>query len=161
YACDALACDAGRQILILSAAGPETAIKSLAAALNSDARVKFETEMDTPFFRYYGAVRHPGGYRISRHRMDFNTWHLLALAKADGLRPVLSEEALWQELRSERYTTPLLRSWVPWLMEELKERKGLQTLEQVGCNAGLLVAGDGTVDELVSIGLRRGSLRVK
>ena len=47
------------------------------------------------------------------------------MAKVPGLILALSEESLWQELRSDRYTTPILRAWVPWLLERLKEDGGL------------------------------------
>jgi hypothetical protein len=160
FVCDALACDPEQHITILSVAGPETAVKSLAATLYSDARVKFETDVPPTFGRYSAPTRHPDGYKIHRHRMDFNTWHILAVAKVEGLLPVLSEESLWQELRSDRYTTPLLRSWVPWLMEQLLESRALVQLEQVGCNAGLLRASDDVLDKLVSQGLQQGTLRI-
>jgi hypothetical protein len=157
--CDALACDRDKRILLLSAAGPETSVKALAAVLRSEAKVRFYPELESPFYRYYGPVRHPAGYTVQRAKLDPNTWHVLCTAKVEGLLPVLSEEALWQELRGERFTTPLLRSWVPWLLQRLLEQGGLVRLEQVGCEAGLLLAGTETVDELVSEGINQGHLR--
>jgi hypothetical protein len=146
--------------MLLSAAGPETSVKALAAVLRSDARVRFYPELESPFYRYYGPMRHPAGYTVQRAKLDSNTWHVLCAARVEGLLPVLSEEALWQELRGERFTTPLLRSWVPWLLQRMLERGGLVWLEQVGCEAGLLLAGTETVDELVAEGINQGHLRL-
>jgi hypothetical protein len=146
-------------VLLLSAAGAETAVKALAAVLRSEARA--EIGFEVPGFYCHKPQRFPGGYRMHQARLDGNTWHLLPLARADGMLPVLSEEALWRELRSERFTTPLLRSWMPWLMRRLRESGALVELRQVGCNAGLLRLDTEGLDQLVSEGIKTGTLQVE
>jgi hypothetical protein len=160
--CDAAAADAGGRdthVLLLSAAGAETAVKALTAVLRSETRV--EVNFDVPGLHCYKPQRYPGGYRVQRARLDGDTWHVLCVAKVDGFLPVLSEEALWRELRSERFTTPLLRGWVPWLVARLRETGALVELRQAGCNAGLLRLDTDGLDRLVSEGIQAGALRVE
>ena len=51
--------------------------------------------------------------------------HLIALAKIPGTDVDMSNDQLWIELTGSRYTTPLLRSWIPWLKEPCLRVGGL------------------------------------
>jgi hypothetical protein len=46
--------------------------------------------------------------------------------------PALSEDAVWQILKRDPFTTPLLREWVPWLCREMRERGAVVELTQSG-----------------------------
>jgi hypothetical protein len=62
----------------------------------------------------------PAGYRIDSHRFGFGSIHALFTCRQDGFLPNDSDDALWQELKQERFTTPLLRGWLPYIRKELE-----------------------------------------
>jgi hypothetical protein len=159
--CDAIGLHE-HEILLLSIVGPETSVKALTAGLRASgteqARLEYSVRVGTVDRR--GLCRCPEGYRIYRARMDFGLWHLLCLARKNGFLPVLTEEAVWQRLQSEPFTTPLLRAWMPWLCPALKEQGALVELTQCGCQAGLLLADNDTLDAVVSAGLQEDHLRL-
>ena len=148
------------EILLLSAVGPETAIKALSAGLRSSGkdqqRVEYSAQVGGVGGR--GLSRCGEGYRIYRTKLDYGLWQVLCLARREGFLPVLTDEALWQYLRSTTFTTPLLREWIPWLARQMKQREILVELNQSGCQAGLVLADDATLDELVSAGIREDHL---
>lgn len=159
--CDAVALH-GKEILLLSVAGPETAVKALTAGLRSSGR-------DQDRFGYavhVGGVdetrltKCPDGYRVYRTKLDYGLWHVLLLARRDGFLPVLTDETLWQLLRGDRFTTPLVREWMPWLAGEMARRGAIVPLTRFGCEASLMLADDDTLDELVSESLRDKQLAV-
>src|ERR1700745_1230628 len=112
----------GDEIMLLSVAGPETSIKAINACLVSKVSVRFDSEvqirkgrsLENPGWERCcpSMVRHPTGYETYKSRLGYNMWHLLALSKAEGFMPCLSETALHQTLRSPRYSTPYLRAWI-------------------------------------------------
>src|SRR5262249_49686986 len=131
--CDAACATLDGKILLLSAAGPESAVKALAAALRSDARVTFVFDLDG--FHVRDPKRCEEGYKVYRAKLPGDLWHILCVAKTEGFMPVLTEESLWRELRAERFTTPLLRAWIEPLMKRLQDGQGgrLAELRQKGC----------------------------
>ena len=103
---------------------------------------------------------HHNGYTIHRHRFEHNTWHILAVAKQEGLLLKASEVAVWVELRKPRFTTPVLRAWVPWLMKTLQTNGHLRNLQCFGCESAILTAGTAELDDALTEGLRRGKLTI-
>jgi hypothetical protein len=61
-----------------------------------------------------GVSPSPGGYRIDAHRLGLGSIHALFTCRQQGFLPNDSDDALWQELKQERFTTPLLRGWLPY-----------------------------------------------
>ena len=161
---DALACiENNRLLCILSASSNERTICRMKAVLQSNAKVQMWLHGDLPYplsSWSYRPLRHEAGYTVYRHKLDYDQWHMLAVAKHKGLLPAVSDEALWQELRSERYTTPLLRSWVPWLGEQMVEEGHLQPLQCFQCEASCVNIGHDELDDLVSVGIQNGYLSV-
>src|SRR5262249_17318037 len=98
--------------------------------------------------------------RIYRTKLEYGLWHVLCLAKRVGFMPVMTEETVWQLLRGEQFTTPLLRDWVPWLYQKMKDRTIIQDLTQSGCRAGVMFADHDALDGLVSEGIRKGELSI-
>jgi hypothetical protein len=167
---DGLACHEG-QVMLLSVAGAETAIKAVNACLASNVNARFEADVRLRSSRTVESpegeerycptlVRAPEGYESHKSRLGYNTWHLLALSKRDGLMPCVSATALNRQLHSPRFATPLLRSWVPWLAAKLGEARHLTLLDGFQTRAALLKAGTPELDELVSCGLRDGHLSI-
>lgn len=159
--CDALGLD-NDEILLLSVVGPETSVKALIAGLRS-AR---QDQQRIDYAARVGGIDRarliacPDGYRVTRAKLPYGLWHVLCLARRDGFLPVLTEESLWQQLRGEPFTTPLLREWTPWLYRTMKERGLLTELTQRGCQAGLLHADSDALDALVCEGIQKGQLAI-
>jgi len=134
-------------------------MKALAAVLHADINCSFD--IACPEFHWSNVKRCQDGYRVYKSKMEFNYWHFLAVAKTPGLMPVLSESAVWTELRSERFTTPLLRGWVPWLMQELEDKEQIVRLHCFGCDAGLLTADTEFLDKLVEDGITNCNISIE
>ena len=161
-----LRCDAigihKEEILLLSVIGPETSVKAMTAGLRSSGRDQKRVE----YSAHVGAVNAGGlrrcddGYRIYRSKLNYGLWHVLCLAQREGFMPVLTDEALWQHLQSDKFTTPLLREWTPWLKQRMKDREVVVELTQSGCQAGLVLADDAILDEIVSAGIKEGHMAI-
>jgi hypothetical protein len=152
----------GDQIHLLSVVGPETSVKALTAGLRASGkdqkRIAYSVQVGDLDVRALTTC--PDGYRILRTKLDYGLWHVLCLAKSVGFMPVLTEETVWQLLRGPKYTTPLSREWMPWLLRTMKDRGIIEDLTQRGCQAGVLLADNETLDALVSEGVRTGALAI-
>ena len=84
--------------------------------------------------------------------------HLVALAKIPGLMPNMSDDHLWTELSGPRYTTPLLRSWIPWLKQAMTEGGGIVVAEGMASTVGVLNTEPGDLDALAMQGVKEGHL---
>ena len=119
--CDAIGLN-DNEILLLSIIGPETSVKALTAGLRASgkAQQRIDYAVEVGDVNCANLVKSPDGYRLQRTKLDYGLWHVLCISRRDGFMPVLTEETVWQELQSERFTTPLLREWMPWLYWEMK-----------------------------------------
>lgn len=149
------------ELLFVSAVGSESAVKAARALLcggNGTAKIEIGG-----MNRWFSSriKRAAEGYKVHMTKLAPHVVHMVAVAKAAGLMTAFSEEALWNELRSERYTTPVLRHWVPWIMTKLKETYGLGSVTQAGCSCGLLRLDDDGLDKLVSAGIKQGHLKLE
>ena len=86
--------------------------------------------------------------------------HLVALAKIPGLMPNMSDDHLWAELSGPRYTTPLLRSWIPWLKEAMAQGGGIVVADGFASTVGVLKTEPDELDALVTSGVKEGHLRM-
>src|SRR5262249_42478690 len=100
-------------ILLLSISGPETSVKGITAAPRSSnkdqGRVCYKAHVGD--VRAIDLMRCADGYRVYRTKLPYGLWHVLCLAERDGFLPALTEEAFWQHLQAEQFTTPLVRDW--------------------------------------------------
>jgi hypothetical protein len=140
---NALATAADGTVLVASLFGRQAQLRAITAALRGNNKLELSASFETP---RYNLARCEAGYHAYRVSLGYGYWHVLLVAKVTGLILALSEESLWRELRSDRFTTPILRRWVPWLMARLVEAGGLAKLTVDGCKAGLLVADDDMLD---------------
>jgi hypothetical protein len=142
----------GQYIPILSVMGAESAAKAIAAILHSDGKARFRIDADgiNPYQEF---DKDKDGYGVYRHRASLNHWHFLCISKRKGLLTNMDEASVWRELRSERFSTPLLRTWAPYIVEQLSERGLLERLEGFGCDAGMLTADSNDLDQIVTEGL--------
>jgi hypothetical protein len=150
----------GSCIPILSVMGAESAAKAIAAILHSEGKARFRIEADgiNPYQEFDNDKE---GYSVFRHRASLNHWHFLCISKRRGLLTCMDEANVWRELRSERFSTPLLRSWAPFIVRQLQERELLDQLDGFGCGAGLLTADNDALDEIVTEGLRNGEIVIE
>ena len=139
-----------KTIALVSVAGPQTAVKSFAAALNENVKLKCRLHdvgfkiagdlSETPVSQYVDYVHAPGQgkYKIGWHRLPFNGVHCTARLKDESLLPALTDESLWCFLNGPRFTTPLLRSWMPYLRQALKDEGQLENLLEDLSNVGTI-----------------------
>ena len=142
-------------VAIISAAGQIQAVRAMAAAMQSNNSYCSLT--------CGGATghKHGSGYLAKRHRLAYSFGQVVLISKEPSLLPNVTDLGLWQVLKGLRYTTPLLRSWVPWLRGELLRTDRLQMLRADGCAPGQLTITDAELDELVSFGVNRGHLKIE
>jgi hypothetical protein len=150
-------------LLLLSATGPDTAVKSVRATLYQPAlEAEFTLDMS-------GTVEHllrarsdfdgrPVSYTAAVAKLAPGVVHLVALARIPGLMPNLSDDHLWSELSGPSYTTPLLRRWTAWLKAAMVENGGIIVANGFAANVGVLKTEPEALDELVSQGVRDGRL---
>jgi len=155
-----------RQLMTLSCVGPDTSIKALRAMLlDTQIVVRFDywdddVEDKTQITKALDG-RAVLGYTTKVARLMRGATHLTAQAKVEGLLPEISDEALWELFQSDGFDTPLLRAWVPWLRGKLDYHNLLRSCDGYNQSAGLMLATSGSLDQLVSQGVKAGDLEMK
>lgn len=154
--CDRLAFSPEAKLYALSVIGPNIQVKALWAMLAGNTRVTFETndcEVIAPngdkFNKNFTLNAAEEGYRMQRIRHSQGWAQLVATAEAPEFVSCMDEESIWRELTGDRYTTPLLRHWLPRLIIELKASKHLVKLGTFNCNCGVLTIEPEDLDKLV------------
>lgn len=152
-------------LLLLSATGPDTAVKSVRATLyQPDVAAEFILDDgDTTPQMIKARATFDGkavSYNAAIARLASGVIHLVALARLPGLMPNMSGDHLWTELSGPRYTTPLLRSWIPWLKQAMTEGDGIVVAEGLASQVGVLNTEPGDLDALVMQGVKEGHLRM-
>jgi hypothetical protein len=100
------------------------------------------------------------GYLCYQHKLGYGMAHAIFVTKAPGFMLVMSEPALWRELKSSRFTTPLLREWMPYVETELRRHSRLEDAHCYGCHCGLLTASTEKLDEIVVEGLKEYQIAI-
>jgi hypothetical protein len=96
----------------------------------------------------------PSNYRIDSHRLGFGSVHALFTCRQQGFLLNDSDDALWQELKQERFTTPLLRGWLPHIRNELESLSLLTRCYTFDCTCCVLTATSADLDSIVEAGLK-------
>jgi len=151
-------------LAIASLIGPATSVKAAAAILNTNLSAEIRTSdfnCET-MCNSYRVERSDAGYRVYRHRLPlpFAIWHCLAVAKDSRLIPHMSDEALWMKLKSDAFTTPILRGWMPWLRWAMERENLLRYPPAFQCSPAVFYCDQSALDNLVSDGLREGNLTI-
>ena len=151
-------------LLLLSATGPDTAVKSVRATLyQPDVEAEFLLEMDNTVRMLKARITYDGkqvSYIAAVTKLAPGVIHLVALAKIPGLMPNMSDDHLWAELTGPRYTTPLLRAWIPWLKTTMAEGGGIVVANGFESTVGVLKTEPGELDALVTLGVKEGQLHM-
>jgi hypothetical protein len=103
----------------------------------------------------------PGGYRIDAHKLGFGSIHALFTCRQQGFLANDSDDALWQELKQERFTTPLLRGWLPYVRKELELKSLLARCHTHDCTCCILTATSADMDTIVEFGLKIGLIKIE
>ena len=101
------------------------------------------------------------GYRVDAHRLGVGMLHAIFTCRQPGFLLDDGDEALWQELKQEQFTTPLLRSWLPHVRKELETRNLLQRCHSFDCHAWVLTAMSADLDSIVESGLQNGLITIE
>lgn len=166
---DRLALSGRGELLMVSLVAATQTIKQIAAILRGGARVKIlagGVRVKQPSQDVYYAHQ-PGnmfassdGYTVYTHKLDFGQAHALMITKAPGFMRVVTDETIWQELNDDRFTTPVLREWVPYIAQQMRGREILEEAHCFNCNCGYMSATTTSLDEIVSEGLRSGAIYI-
>jgi hypothetical protein len=106
-------------------------------------------------------VASPSGFRIDAHKLGFGSIHALFTCRQQGFLPNDSDDALWQELKQERFTTPLLRGWLPYVRKELELKNLLARCHTLDCTCCILTATSADLDSIVESGLKNGLISIQ
>jgi hypothetical protein len=152
-------------LLMLSATGPDTAVKSVRATLyEPDVEAEFLLDNDNATLRMRKAKMifdgKPVIYAAALAKLAPGVIHLVALAKIPGLMPNMSDDHLWAELTGPRYTTPLLRTWIPWLKDAMASNGGIVVANGFASTVGVLRTEPEELDEMVTLGVKEGHLHM-
>ncbi len=162
------------QILLIGVVDYANKIRAMRAMLNSAAqkltiectggRVRRLSDHDY-YYDYSG--RNPGrlsptqtGYRIYVNKLEYGLCHALFISKEPGFMTTITPEALWEELNDTRFTTPILREWMPYLETKLRKKSLLEEAWCFRCNAGFITASSEHLDTIVSEGLQTGEISI-
>jgi hypothetical protein len=159
---DKLAVGGRGELLLVSLVAETQRVKQIRAILAGGAKatiqatgVKLTRPGDEPW-----QAREPGrlfptpdGYHCQTHKLGYGLAHAMFLTRSPGFMKVVTSESLWQELNDVRFTTPLLKAWVPYIEERLRSDERLEDAHAFQCRCGILSALTKHLDEVVSQGL--------
>ncbi len=150
---------------LLSVVGPQGTVKSLRATPNSKVPAKYELENlrctcqgRAGDARKFHKADDKQKFLVHQHNLDFGQVHCLFLAQTPGFLRVISDESLFNALKSTEYTTPILPSWVPAIRAGLVARNLIAHLYCFRCECAVLTAKDEDLDAIVSEGVRSGRM---
>jgi hypothetical protein len=127
------------------------AIKAaVAAGLTSPARLKNlkltnRNESPVPFDPWPLL----SGCQVDTHRLGYSSIHAMFVCRQQGFLANDSDDALWQELKEERFSTPMLRGWLPYIRKELELNSLLSRCYTFDCTCCGLTAKSVDLDAIV------------
>jgi hypothetical protein len=172
---DKIACGDRGELYLLSVVAEPGKIKGMRAVLCAGAKAGVKAAIQAaggkikqPSATGWGTdPRNPGnvyatpeGYTMEAHRLDYGMVHALFLSRSLEFMPVATEEALWQRLKEPKFTTPLLREWMPHIEGRLREDGFLKEAYSFNCQATVLILTTAVLDAIVSEGLQRQHIHI-
>jgi hypothetical protein len=164
---DRLAVSGRGELLLVSLVAPTQNVKQIRAILNGGAKaavmaggVKVNQPSRDEWYEHAPGKLTPSadGYQAFTHKLGYGQAHALFVTRSPGFIKVVTPESLWQELNHVRFTTPLLRDWMPYLGKALSEEDLLEEAHVFNCSSGVLSANTHQLDDIVSRGLRDGDI---
>jgi hypothetical protein len=166
---DRLAVTGRGELLLVSVVCPTQTVKQIRAVLHAGGRtkiiaggVKIKQPSQTDYYAHTPGNLHPSadGYVTHVHKLDYGMAHALIMTKAPGFMKIVTDETIWQELTDTRFTTPVLRDWVPYINERMRYLEILEEAHCFNCNCGYMSATTQQLDDIVTEGLRSGAIRI-
>ena len=165
---DRLAHSGRRELLMFSCVAEAQRIKQIRAALCASETTKSQVRAiaagvhtNVPGRETWYAST-PGtliptsdGYLVYTHKLGYGMAHALFVTKAQGFMMIVTPESLWRELNTTRFTTPLLKEWVPYIEKRLRADNLLEDAHVFNCTCGILSATTSKLDEIVTDGLKK------
>jgi hypothetical protein len=160
---DRLAISGRGELLLVSLVAPTQSIKQIRSVLNGGAKatcmaggVKVNQPSQPHWYEHAPGKLAPSsdGYHTYTHKIGYGQAHALFVTRSAGFMKVVTPESLWQELNDTRFTTPILREWMPFIEEQLREESLLEEAHVLNCNCGILSATTNRLDEIVANGIR-------
>ena len=93
--------------------------------------------------------------------IGFGSIHALFTCPQQGFLPNDCDDAIRQELKQERFTTPLLRGWLPYVRKELELKSLLSRCHTLECTCCILTATSADLDSIVESGLKRSLISIQ
>lgn len=168
---DKIALSGRRELLLLSVIGETHNIKRMRAILVGGAKAQIQAagvrvrrksdpswEPGTQPGRLSSSS---GGYHVYTNKLGFGLTHALFLSRTDGFMKVTSGDALWLQLKSPRFSTPLLKEWIPYIEQKLRAEYLLEDAHCFGCECAMLSAVTKQLDQIVSEGLKSHNLLIE
>lgn len=166
---DRLAFDSKRRIMLVSVIAEAQVIKAIRSILNGGARATIQAKGVQVGIPVKGAGTNrldhdmhkvDEGYECHTQKLRYGQVHAMFIARSPGFMRVIGEESLWQELMSTRYTTPMIREWLPFVTKQLMDQNILKFCPSFNAKCGELVATVEQLDRIVSSGLSTGAIKI-
>lgn len=161
-----LAADKTGHIYLLGVVAHLDTIKGLRACLNADVTAFFELKgvavtdgIET--HRARGLQRLDAGYSVHVAHLGHGQHHALFQTRDPSFLNVVSDESLFRALKGETYTTPILRSWIPYVRQRLEALGLLAPLWCLDCRCARLTATTADLDAIVSDGAKHDILKFR
>jgi hypothetical protein len=162
---------AGNSLMFLSVLADSVRIKAMRSILNGGAKARVEASggmvIQPSRPNPWSYPRHPGnmnldneGYNTYIHKMDYGLAHAMFVCRQPSFMLVYSDETLWGKLKETRYTTPIVKDWLPYIRDELTNDNLLVEAESYRCRCGVLNATTDDLDRIVTAGIRDGKLLI-
>jgi hypothetical protein len=100
-------------------------------------------------------------WSVSNRRIGFGSINALFTCRQHGFLPNESDDAIWQELKQDRFTTPLLRRWLPYIRKELELKSLLARCQTLDCTCCILTAMSADLDSVVEFGLKNSLVKIE
>lgn len=165
---DRISISSQKEILCLSIIAEPVKIKAIRSILAGGSRVQIQgngVHVKKPGDRHhteslsYLSIKE-GGYNTWTSRLPYGLAHALFMSRAAGFMTLVNPETLWQELNEPRFTTPVLREWMPYIEKRLRESEKLELCLSHRCACGILSATTSDLDAIVEDGLQSRTITV-
>lgn len=102
------------------------------------------------------------GYFLWIEKLDYGKAHAVFMSKSHKLLMYVSPDAVWERLMdSEKYETPLMREWMPYVTKKLIESNYLRECKCFRANAAVLeIKTVQQLDDIVTSGLKLGEIKI-
>jgi hypothetical protein len=142
-------------------------VKAIRSILNGGAKVIIEAsgvDAKRPGHQNWGSTSigrlyaTEEGYNCWVNKLEYGLAHAILITRMPGFMRIVSDQTLWDELNDVRFTTPILREWLPYIEHQLRLFGILEDATAFGAVCGVLNLQTPQLDDIVTTGIRRGHL---